>query len=258
MTDSPESANELRSHNAAGPDTSPALARVKLGPVAPAWHSVILVLALLVFSLGGVHSQHKFSAEHGPAALYLVTIVWEWLMLAYIAWGVRRQHVTLTDLIGGRWRSFSDLLADILIAWLFWAAAAAVLAAIGYAMGLANPRDVSEMRERIGFIVPRTTLELALFLALSATAGFCEEIIFRGYFLRQFSALFKSLWAGLLLQAALFGAGHGYEGGKRMVLIAIYGLMFALLALARRSLRPGMLAHALQDSISGILMRALR
>jgi uncharacterized protein len=38
-----------------------------------------------------------------------------------------------------------------------------------------------------------------------------------------------------------------------MLLIAVYGTTFGLLAIWRRSLRPGMLAHFLQDAIGGIL-----
>lgn len=38
-----------------------------------------------------------------------------------------------------------------------------------------------------------------------------------------------------------------------MALIAVYGAMFGFLALWRRSLRPGMMAHAWHDSFEGIL-----
>jgi membrane protease YdiL (CAAX protease family) len=56
----------------------------------------------------------------------------------------------------------------------------------------------------------------------------------------------------------VFGASHGYEGFARMVLIAIYGFMFGLLAWWRKSLRPGMIAHAWHDGLSGAVLRMLR
>jgi uncharacterized protein len=37
-----------------------------------------------------------------------------------------------------------------------------------------------------------------------------------------------------------------------MVLIFVFGTMFGFLALWRKSLRPGMMAHALYDSVAGI------
>jgi hypothetical protein len=40
-----------------------------------------------------------------------------------------------------------------------------------------------------------------------------------------------------------------------MLVIAVYGCLFGLLALWRRSLRPGMMTHALQDGLAGLLAR---
>jgi membrane protease YdiL (CAAX protease family) len=56
-----------------------------------------------------------------------------------------------------------------------------------------------------------------------------------------------------VLQGSAFGTAHGYQGWKFMLLIAVYGATFGLLTVWRRSLRPGMLAHFLQDAIGGIL-----
>ncbi len=93
-----------------------------------------------------------------------------------------------------------------------------------------------------------------MFIVLSSVAGLVEEIIFRGYLQQQFAALTGNVYIGLIISAIIFGSGHGYEGLKRMVLIAIYGSLFGLLALWRKSLRPGMMAHAWHDSISGVAL----
>jgi hypothetical protein len=87
---------------------------------------------------------------------------------------------------------------------------------------------------------------------LTVTAGICEEIIFRGYLQRQFSVFFRSAAAGVMLQGVIFGASHGCQGPKFMVIIVVYGVLFGLLAQSRRSLRPGMFGHFLQDLIVGI------
>jgi len=90
------------------------------------------------------------------------------------------------------------------------------------------------------------------------TAGFCEEIIFRGYLQRQFAAVAHTMLGGVALSAIVFGASHGYEGSPRMLLLALYGLMFGLLAWWRKSLRPGMIAHAWHDALSGAVLRLLK
>jgi hypothetical protein len=77
-------------------------------------------------------------------------------------------------------------------------------------------------------------------------------MIFRGYLQRQFSIFFRSAAAGVVLQGIMFGAAHGYQGPKLMLVIVVFGVMFGMLAHSRRSLRPGMFAHFLQDLIIGI------
>jgi hypothetical protein len=40
-----------------------------------------------------------------------------------------------------------------------------------------------------------------------------------------------------------------------MFVLAVYGGLFGLLARQRRSLRPGMIAHSLQDGVGGLVLR---
>lgn len=54
-------------------------------------------------------------------------------------------------------------------------------------------------------------------------------------------------WHTALLNA------HGYQGVQACLAIAIYGVPFTLLALWRKSLRPGMIAHAWTDMAGGLL-----
>ena len=102
-------------------------------------------------------------------------------------------------------------------------------------------------------MLPQRPLEIGIYLLLALTAGFCEEVIFRGYLQRQFGALTKSAAGGIVLQAIAFGAGHGYQGWRYMVVITVFGSMFGVLAYWRRSLRPGMIAHFVQDGVGGVV-----
>jgi hypothetical protein len=54
-------------------------------------------------------------------------------------------------------------------------------------------------------MLPQRGLELTVWIALSITAGICEETIFRGYPQQQFMALTKSASVGILVSAATFG-----------------------------------------------------
>jgi membrane protease YdiL (CAAX protease family) len=101
-------------------------------------------------------------------------------------------------------------------------------------------------------LLPQRVVEILLWVGVSISAGICEELVFRGYFQRQFHAYTHSRWVALFLQAVLFGISHGYQGTEACVKIAIFGLLYGSLALWRKSLRPGMMAHAWSDILSGI------
>ena len=96
---------------------------------------------------------------------------------------------------------------------------------------------------------------MAVWIAVSLTAGFCEEAVFRGYLQKQFHALTGSAAVAVLAQAVLFGLAHGYQGVKNVIVITVLGLLYGLLALGRGNLRPGMLAHAWADVYGGLPIR---
>jgi membrane protease YdiL (CAAX protease family) len=228
------------------------------GRPVPYWHTAVLVLVLVGLSLGNAASGHGAHSGHSHVRIYLVTIAYEWLLTAYVWWGLRRSGGTLRELIGGRWNDVGDFLLDIAIAGGVWLGALIALALAALAMGMGHGGNVDEARRRIGFLAPGSTLEIVLWIALSASAGFCEEVLFRGYLQKQFTHLLRSRWSALLAVSILFGLGHGYEGLQAMVLIALLGLVFGIMSLLRKSLRPAMIAHTLQDTISGLLLRGLR
>jgi membrane protease YdiL (CAAX protease family) len=236
---------------------TPASARAERRLLAPVWHTAILVAVLLLVSVSGAGSHHLLARRAGKLPQYLWGMGWEWMLAGFVWLGIRKRY-RLRDIIGGRWASFDDFFLDVLVAALFWAVAAVVLASGAKLMHLDQAEKLDAMRRQLGFLTPNTRLELGVWFLLSTTAGICEEFIFRGYLQLQFAALTRSMLAGALLSAVIFGASHGYEGGARMLLIGIFGLLFGLLAWWRRSLRPGMIAHAWHDALSGALLRMMK
>lgn len=227
-------------------------------PVAPAWHTALFVVVIVSFAALSARTQGQMIAHRGRVTVYLLTLAWEYLLVGYILWGARKQGVTLREIVGGKWKSPEALLIDVAIAFAFWIVAAGTLAALSFALGLASPAQVEQAKKQLGALLPKSGLEMALWLVLSATAGFCEEIMFRGYLQQQFRAATRSTAAAIVLQAVVFGIAHAYQGGRRIILIAVYGVLFGMLAAWRKSLRPGMIGHAMQDSFSGIAFRLLK
>jgi uncharacterized protein len=223
-------------------------------PVAGVLHTLVLLVILLggaglmFFSAGQLRT-----ADHpNRVGLYLTTVAWEWMLTGYVLWGVRKHGTSLNEVTGAKWKSFLDFARDVGIAVLFWIAALVVLGATAVALHFRGTK------ESVGFLAPRGVGQIALWIVVCVTAGFCEETIFRGYLQKQFIAWSGSAAAGVLASAVVFGACHIYQGVKPAIVIAVYGLMFGILAQWRKSMRPGMMTHALHDTVSGIAVKFLR
>ena len=227
--------------------------------IAPLWHTLVLIAVLGLFSFAGAKSNHPVERHVGLVPQYISMMVIEWLAFAYVAWGIHKGGVlTMREVIGGRWNKVEDFLLEIAIAAGFWILALLVLGGCAYLLGMTKGgANIEEAKKILGFLVPRTRLEIALWICVALTAGFCEEFIFRGYVQRQFAAVSGQALVGMVVSSIVFGLAHGYEGPKRMLLISVYGFLFSSLAQLRKSLRPGMMAHAWHDAFTGLVLRLL-
>jgi CAAX prenyl protease-like protein len=125
----------------------------------------------------------------GRASGYVIVIIFECAVVVYIWFGAGQRGIGIRDLVGGSRVRPIHFLRDLAIAIVFLIVAAGVLSGLDYFVKTApNPA--------IRNLLPRTPIELALFLASSLTAGFCEELIYRGYLQRQFTALTHTVAGG--------------------------------------------------------------
>jgi membrane protease YdiL (CAAX protease family) len=220
--------------------------------IAPWWHTALLVALFLGMALSGAFFQRRARSEPGMlqqhphvVPLYLSLIVLEWGLFAYVRRGLCRTGMKLSELLGGRWTSLTDVLLDAGLALGLWATWTLVAATWDRWLGPGQAASINTL-------LPQRGVEILLWVGVSISAGICEELVFRGYFQKQFEIFTHSRWAALFLQAVLFGISHGYQGIEACVKIAVYGVLFGLLSLWRRSLRPGMMAHAWTDILGGI------
>jgi membrane protease YdiL (CAAX protease family) len=227
--------------------------------IAPVWHTIMIVAILIAFSFLGSSPQKE--AITGPYARFVVyggTFLFELIIVALIWFWMRRSGHTMRDLIGGRWTTVESFLLDIGLAVGFLVVANAILIPIRIGLGVLDlhhpDKQLGEVKRMLGHLIPRSKIEAGLFVGLAMGAGLFEEIIFRGYLQRQFGALARSAYLGIVASAVVFGLSHAYQGGRMMIVIGIYGAMFGVMAQLRSSLRPGMIAHAVQDAAAGIAL----
>lgn len=218
-------------------------------PVAPWWHTILVLLVIGGCSLASFYA-HGLPNAYLPGMStrlsgYLSTLVEEWVLVLLVWLALKRRGLSFAVLVGGRWNSLKDFFRDLGLGIGLIVVTVPTVTGLIYLLGAQNNKTVAT-------ITPRTLIELIVFLALSWSAAFGEELVFRGYLMRQFGAWTGSVAAGLILQGVAFGLAHGFYG-KAMLAIMVHGWLLGLLARWRKSLLPGMLAHGVQDTLGGIV-----
>lgn len=172
--------------------------------------------------------------------LLVVTILFQWtiFLVNYVTLyfeGTGLAGVGLTRL---RTIDFAWGGAFFLCAWLLLTGLAWLLGKIG----LPLPGEIE-------LLIPKDAFGKVVWVAVSFTAGFCEEIGFRGYLMTRLRIMgrFRSWLIPTVVSAVAFGVCHAYQGVPGFILISVYGALFSLLYIRTGRLWPCIIAHFFQD-----------
>jgi membrane protease YdiL (CAAX protease family) len=222
--------------------------------IAPAWHTIVFIAIFVGLSVVGGFFQHAVKQQpqatvpsSNAVPRYISVLVFEWLLVLYVRMGVHKRGVRLRDIVGGQWATPKEVMKDIAMGaglWAVW-------------IGLQNPHILGSGTNAAQGLLPQGILQSLAWIPLALSAGFCEELAFRGYLQKQFQAITGSAGWAVLIQAIVFGVGHLYEGVGPVERIMLFGVLFGLLAVWRKSLRPGMIAHAWSDIFGVIIFRGM-
>lgn len=113
--------------------------------------------------------------------------------------------------------------------------------------------------QNVGFL-PANAVDYTHFIFLALTAGICEEIVFRGYFINYFQWWFED-WSNqklafalvILLPAISFGITHLYQGWKAVLKIVAMAVLFGAFFLMTGTLWPIMIIHVVVDLVGGLV-----
>ena len=93
-------------------------------------------------------------------------------------------------------------------------------------------------------------LPIWLQVVVALTAGFTEEVLFRGYAIERTTELTGSRWLGAIIPVFVFGAVHApFWGVGHAVVAGLTGAWLTLVYLWRRNLWTNIAAHALLDGL---------
>src|SRR3984885_15516387 len=154
--------------------------------IAPAWHTIMFIAIFVGLSIAGGFFQHavkphtQATVPSGNAVIgYISVLISEWLLVLYVRMGVHKRGVRLRDLVGGRWATPQAVMKDIALGagiWAVW-------------MGLMNAHLLGSGTNAVQGLLPQGLLESLAWIPLALSAGFCEELAFRGYLQKQFQAI---------------------------------------------------------------------
>lgn len=190
---------------------------VTLPPHLPSWFGILFIVILVTFEL-------LFFAL--PALLW--TLIGRQRLVVAFAW--RRS---------GGW----EYLGAALLA-LGFAAAAQVLIAF---QNHVWPQGMNGQRASNAFLLPLVQQHPFLMpLAISLSAAFSEELLFRGVLQRALTKRMPA-WIAIGLGSVLFSTVHLDLSG--FVVRVLFGVLLGTIVLRGHSLFPAMLAHFLYDTV---------
>ena len=246
--------------------------------IAPVWHTAALIAFILAISIAGAYRD---PGSANPVRIhrlqtYGVTAALEAALVGWVAFGLRLRKIPVRSLFGAVPGKLRSIALDAGIAIVFWIGSMSALgtvalfwmgveAAVTHRLpqmhaGKVIPPNPSEQHaiHAVLRLAPSNGTEIACWILLCLVVGVAEELVFRGYLQKQFTAWSRDTAAvGVALSSITFGAAHGWEGVRSMFMLTIFGVFFSLLALFRKSLRAGILAHGWHDVFMGLMVSFL-
>ena len=222
---------------------------------------ILVAILFLVTPVLSVTDYRKFTSQLNAGKptvrlhFYRLTIAWSWgfTLAVAVLWLVYK-------------RSLPELGFGLETAAGFWIGLALTVVACGLLIIQAvalrrNPKKLQAMAkqfESVKEIIPHTDREAKEFVALSFTAGICEQIIYRGYLMLYITAAIaiEGMWPAALLSSLAFGLGHAYQGPKGVLKTGLFGLAMAGLYLLTGSIWLLIVLHAVIDLGFGSIGRA--
>jgi membrane protease YdiL (CAAX protease family) len=202
-----------------------------------------LVLGQPVIGSWSARRQRRAGDPGARRRRYRRTVIIEWsLAVVALLLVLAAPGLDLGDL-GSRWpRASAYTLVGALGFLLSVGMLAGLRRRVDRGAGVVAPAEVTAL-------LPRSATERRSFAWLALTAGFCEELLYRGYLLAVAVAVAPALgpWRLVLVSALAFAVAHTYQGVAGMATAGVLGAGFAVLFLGSGSLLLPVLYHVLID-----------
>ncbi|NIR46372.1 MAG: CPBP family intramembrane metalloprotease [Gemmatimonadetes bacterium] len=101
-------------------------------------------------------------------------------------------------------------------------------------------------------LMPRSVRDRRLFMGVSASAGFGEELTYHGFLLVGLNGWLGNGWLAAVIANLAFGVLHGYQGPAGIVRAFAMGYVLCLPVIVGAGLWPSITAHFLVNALLGL------
>ena len=222
--------------------TLAALAAARHLPAPACALTAFLLVPLPVFMRWQARASHGKAEAVPRSGLYLSSALLLWTLGGLTAGVAMGSHISAAQL---GLRPGPPL---TLAAWAVGAFAAGLaVVALGHVLRIAET-------PLLRHLIPITAMEKLSFGGLALSAGFAEELVFRGFLLWALMQATGSVTLAVAASSVVFGIMHAYQDVGGAARAAILGAVLAVPVVLTGSIVPAMVAHAAIDLTSGLLL----
>jgi len=189
---------------------------------------------IIVGMLYAVSPEHFVAPEILNAALYLGVVTTHWSLFYVIARRLRREGIKDLVVSKKKFRWLPSIIAFVSLNVLF---TTYMILALAY--GRIPPWGKPDLPQ------------LVFYLALNPiTAGFVEELIWRGYFIEKLLAMGMTERKAIIYSSVSFAFIHGFTIPDKLVVTFLFGLIAGAYYVRERNLPVLMVSHVVLDVIA--------
>jgi uncharacterized protein len=181
-------------------------------------------------------------------ALYFSTIAFQWVAVTVVGWRVWAHGYSLAELGFVIHRRISIVTASVI--------GAAVFSTFQWfnvrRMGRLRDKARAKFQSLAERLFPQSAVERLVYVALAATAGICEEFLYRGFAMASLAHAGLPAWLAIAISSVLFGLAHIYQGRGGLISTLIIGTVFGIARIAYDSLVPVAVWHVVVDVVAGV------
>lgn len=171
---------------------------------------------------------------------WISVIIMHWLSFCIILRILKKENYTLKD-IGYK----LNRRKTIILVFSYFIVA---LLVFGFTEMSLKYVDINQEKlQSLGNFFPKTTLHRIIFIFTVFSAGFCEEIIYRGFAIIKLVNVGLNKWLAIIPAGISFVFMHGIIGFSQFWFYFIPAIILGLIFILSKRLLPGIILHLLYD-----------